>query len=130
MILFKKKIRKDSIIEITPLIDIVFLLLIFFMINATFLQPAIKMNLPVLSSQGVGKKAKITLSIDKNRNIYLNNRKTDMNSLIQDIKATKTSKEITLRADKSLTYEFIVQVLEKLKDSGIKNISLEHSNKK
>ncbi|MBU0580955.1 MAG: biopolymer transporter ExbD [Candidatus Margulisbacteria bacterium] len=126
MILFKRKKRHFAEVEITPLIDIVFLLLIFFMLSSTFLKPAIKMNLPVIASRGFEQKAKITISVDTEENIFINKKKIELSQITQELKKNNNLTEINFRADKRTSYGLIIQIMEKLKSTGIKKISLEH----
>lgn len=126
MIVFKRRKKDDYSIEIAPLIDLVFLLLIFFVINSAFLKPAIKLNLPVVASGISDKQTELILSVDKKQNIYLNNKPVDLAELIPAVKALGAKEEINFQADKSTTYDLIIKIMSKLKEAGIKNIALEY----
>ena len=70
---FREKQKKKVLINITSLIDVLFLLLIFFMVSSTFLeQPGIKLELPKASSAVVVEQKNYTLFVDKNGKMFLN----------------------------------------------------------
>lgn len=130
MILFKRKKRHFTSVELTPLIDIVFLLLVFFMISSTFLKPVIKLKLPVLASGGQEKQNKVTLSVDEQKKIYLNQKVVSLAALSKFLNQLKPIENITFQADKNTTYDLLVKIMEKLKAAEIKNISLQYQKMK
>ncbi|AFM28055.1 ExbD/TolR family protein [Desulfomonile tiedjei] len=69
----KRKKTKGSLLDITPLVDLVFLLIIFFLLSTTFrISPGIRIDLPEASSQKIQKERKeITLSVEKSGAVYL-----------------------------------------------------------
>lgn len=116
-------------IDIMPLIDIVFLLLIFFLIGSNFIKPVLDMQLPGADSKDKLPPKPIVISIDKNQQMYLNKVKINSSRLLSHLKTIKQQNpEITVvfRADKEVHYYLFVDVMDVLKKLKIQNISLEH----
>ena len=126
----KRRSGGTLILEITPLIDVVFLLLIFFMLATTFDErSAFKIDLP----KSTVAKTKSTLKdvqilVDKEKNIYLKysdntgktqNEKIDLASFVRIVSEklnNSESKDIIISADKTIDYGFIVEVMSLLKE--------------
>ncbi len=113
-------------INMTPLVDVMLVLLIVFMITIPVMQHAVKVDLPQASSQrNEVKPESINLSIAANGQIYLNQSPIDLNTL--SIYAQTASKktpqpEVQLKADKNVRYEAVAQVLSTAKRSGLVKI--------
>lgn len=132
----RKKV--PAILELTPLIDVVFLLLIFFMVATTFDDlSGFKLKLPNSNSKEL-KDDKLqkfySLIIDKDKNMFLTIEKTGENKLKHQLTEDSfikslnqfISKEdsITLVADKDLDYGYIVKIITKIKEYGINKINI------
>ncbi|WP_427169646.1 biopolymer transporter ExbD [Fusobacterium nucleatum] len=135
----KRRSGGTLILEITPLIDVVFLLLIFFMLATTFDErSAFKIDLP----KSTVAKTKSTLKdvqilVDKEKNIYLKysdntgktqNEKIDLASFVRIVSEklnNSESKDIIISADKTIDYGFIVEVMSLLKESGASAINID-----
>ena len=107
----------DPRIEITPMIDIVFLLLIFFMISTTFISiPGLKVNLPKTTSREISQqKAEINLMITKEGKIYLDDRSLDEDALSREFLAAferDAETTVILRADRDASHGKVVQVMD------------------
>lgn len=113
-------------INMTPLVDVMLVLLIVFMITIPVMQHAVKVDLPQASSQrNEVKPESINLSIAANGQIYWNQSPIDLNTL--SIYAQTASKknpqpEVQLKADKNVRYEAVAQVLSTAKRSGLTKI--------
>lgn len=113
--------------DLTPLIDMVFLLLVFFMVTSVFKKDelALLLNLPK-TSQGTGSEKKIEqLTIElSHEEVAVNGRK----SSLEDLPATfqKTAKEtlVNLRVDGEVQYQRLVRVLDMLQEHKLENVSL------
>jgi biopolymer transport protein ExbD len=129
MIKFHRPGKINPHIDIMPLIDIVFLLLIFFLIGSTFIKPVLDMQLPGADSKDKVPPKTIVISIDNNQQMYLNKVKINSSRLLSHLKTIKQQNpEITVvfRADKEVHYYLFVDVMDALKKLKIQNISLEH----
>jgi len=125
--LFRKRNRKVQI-NITSLIDVLFLLLIFFMVTSTFVKnPGIEIALPKIT-KGVNftRKDMFEIAVTKNKKVYVNNKEVkvdDLASFVKKIKQEKPEAQIFLKADTNVTYGFIVRVMNQLRLGGIKNVA-------
>jgi len=113
-------------INMTPLVDVMLVLLIVFMITIPVMQNAVKVDLPQASSQRNDVKPEsINLTIAANGQVFWNNSPIDLNTLsIYAQTAAKKSPqpEIQLKADKNARYESVAQVLSTAKRSGLTKI--------
>ena len=117
-----KKRRAPSII-IVSLVDVLTILLIFFVVSTTFKkdQPEVQINLPE-SKTAAAVPALIT--VDQNDEIKLDGRAVsadDLESAVRDLPATRKS-SLALQADKKASYGTIIKVMDALKLAGVKNL--------
>jgi len=122
----KNKSKKDYDDDgLLPLVNIIFLLLIFFMIVGVIEKNIIKENLelPQVTLDKFENRDITKIFYDGNRNIYLNDNLTDIENLSKEIKALKV-RNIVLIADKSLLVTDINTILFELKRNQINNIKL------
>ena len=135
----KRRSGGTLILEITPLIDVVFLLLIFFMLATSFDErSAFKIDLP----KSTAAKTKSTLKevqvlVDKDRNVYLRytdnsgksqNEKLDLASFVSVVSEklnNSENKDVIISADKDIDYGFIVEIMSLLKESGASAINID-----
>ena len=135
----KRRSGGTLVLEITPLIDVVFLLLIFFMLATSFDErSAFKIDLP----KSTAAKTKSTLKevqvlVDKEKNIYLRytdnsgksqSKKLDLSSFVSVVSEkvnTSESKDVMISADKAIDYGFIVEIMSLLKESGATAINID-----
>ncbi len=128
--IFKRRLKPIASVELVPMIDVIFQLVVFFMVSSTFIiTPGIKLNLPdsVTAEPVVLSKIIITLvSPDK---IYLNKEKGDLASLEKKLHnlaktSDKTKRTVVIQGDKSVTYSLMVRVLDILRENGFTGINL------
>ena len=128
MILKERQWAKASF-DITPLVDIVFLLLVFFMLTSSFVEvkPGVKVNLPQASAPNVGAKKDITVSIDINNTLYLNSRiisPGDLYEKIAKIARTNPNIVVIVEADKNVTHGKVVRVMDIIRKAGVRKIAI------
>lgn len=123
---FKKQQKKKRGIDITSLIDVMFILLIFFMVSSSFVeQPGMKLELPTTKSREVEKVEKLALYVSKEGDLYLNNKPVKLDSLQYVIKAAIPNvkgKTLVLKADKDVHHGLVVEIMDIAKRSGLKKI--------
>lgn len=125
---FKTGTRKKgkALINITSLIDVLFLLLIFLMVSSTFLeQPGIQLELPEAQSSVLVEQKEFTLFVNRNGDLFLNDNEISMEELTVRIKeALPKMKDgaLILKADKDVNYGLVVGVMDAVKNSGIKKL--------
>ncbi|MFC1608251.1 ExbD/TolR family protein [Candidatus Latescibacterota bacterium] len=104
------------------LTDIIFLLLVFFLLSSTFvLQPGIKVQLPTTSSADVSSEKSIVITVAKDRTVYLNDsqiNKIELGALLRQKLLDVGNPIVVLRADKDVTFEGLVEVMDISKTAG------------
>jgi biopolymer transport protein ExbD len=119
MKLTKKSSKKLLALNLTSLIDVLFILIIFFAVSSTFLeQPGIELKLPEAESSESYTTQKIILYIDKSNNLFLNDQLITINTMIEEMnKLGKISAEnsIVLKADKEVTHGEIIRIMDILR---------------
>jgi biopolymer transport protein ExbD len=125
----KKRTRESALPDITPLIDVVFLLLIFFMVTTVFKKDefALLLNLPTVK-EGESKTEKkvknIILELSKSEIAY-NNKKYTFETLPSELKSLQDkTTAIELRIDKKVEYDRVVKLLNMLKQFKLNNLNL------
>ena len=126
----KQDTLEDSGVDInlTPLIDIVFLLLIFFMVSTTFTDTqAIKVNLPATSKSPVEQKTEpLVISISRDGKVYFKGEVTSIESLGASF--SEESKQglssVIIRADEKVDHGKVVEVMETARSAGITKLSV------
>ncbi len=124
----KKRSREASIIDLTPLIDVVFLLLIFFMVSTVFKKEelALILNLPSAETKETksGKRKSLQIEIDKNQ-FALNGKLIGNSELESALKNTANKKiPVVLRIDEKVEYKRVVKVIDLLKKHKLENLNL------
>jgi len=113
-------------LDIVPLIDVVFLLLIFFMLTSSFIfQPGIKVNLPKAITSEVVHKKSLILLFTKEDSIYLNERSVTMDELATRLAiAAKEDRPVLIKADRTSSLGKIVEVWDLCREEGISQINI------
>jgi len=116
-----------SEINVTPLVDVMLVLLIVFMISAPLLQSGVDVDLPVGNFETEINENNLILSIDAVGKHYLNEEYLQPAIIIEKVKnavAASKDKTVYLRGDKSLRYGQVMEFLEFLRKGGIERVSL------
>ncbi len=113
----------------TPLVDVVFLLLIFFMLSTTFIViPGIRLDLPRASSEQVEREPEeIVLSVDEQGKLYFGETQVDdagMRSRLQATALGGKDTQVLLKGDAQCAYGRIVDVLEMVRKSSLHRIAI------
>lgn len=115
--------EEESKIDITPMLDVVFIMLIFFIVTASFIKESgANVNKPQAESQEKKPKATILLAINEKDEIWLDRRKLDPRAVkanLNRIRAENPDGEVIVQADQQSTAETVMKVIEALKDAGI-----------
>lgn len=113
-------------IDIAPLIDIVFQLLIFFMLTSSFImQPGIKINLPKALTSEVVKSENIEILVTTEGLLYLNDKVVVMQDLKKLFKqAAKRNQAILIKADKRASLGRVVEIWDMARDTGIAQVNI------
>lgn len=116
-------------INITPLVDVVLVLLLIFMLTAPVLQSGIDVAIPHTRSTQTLTEERTVVTIDKDQNVYLQANGADKLVNIADLtellkSGDPTGKTIYVRADERVPFGAFANVMESVKSSGINNISI------
>ena len=115
-------------INVTPLVDVMLVLLIIFMVTAPMLSMGIDVNLPRVKSKTVDlAEEKLILSINENKEIFLNKTRMslqDLNTKLAAIFEQRVDREIFLRADKNVSYGFVVEVMSEIRKAGVDKLGM------
>jgi len=127
----KFKIQKEDIqdqIDLSPLIDMVFILLIFFMVTTTFVKDMqVDLNRPGASSASPSSDKSIRVSIDAEKKIYFDGREVELWSLqglVRESLNSNATKDVLVITDLSVTAENLIDVIDQLKLAGAKNVGV------
>ncbi len=128
MELIRTKKSKLSL-DLAPLIDVVFQLLIFFMLTSAFANPAMKMTLPKAIASDSQEKENITISINQEGEVYLNDKPTSLKTLKSDLIALFKkigNQAIHLKGDQDMPYKYFVEIMDIAKQAGAEHINIVH----
>ena len=117
-----------SDINVTPLVDVMLVLLIIFMVTAPLIQQGVKIDLPkTKAAQMDDKKHNLVLMIDKDSQIFIDDEKVASDELEDKLKANKKvqdNEEVDIKADRNLAYGVVVDVMAKAQSAGVTNIGM------
>ena len=117
-----KKPQEEAAIDMTPMLDIVFLMLIFFIVTASFLKEAgIEVDRPNGSSATDQTKANIMIAITENDEVWMEKRQIDVRAVranVERLKAENPEGSIVIQADKGSTTGVVVDVMDSLRNAG------------
>ena len=122
-------IQKEPTIMIIPMIDIVFFLLVFFMMSTLYMntEEQIPLNLPKASASTAKTIESITISLTATHKMYLNEREIrpdDLGNEIQGIVAKEPQQAFIVRASEDIAYKDVISILDNLKMSGARFVSV------
>ncbi len=118
-------------INITPLVDVVLVLLLIFMLTAPVLQSGVEVAIPKTRSVAQLTEERMVVTIDKNQNVFLQDKPVNVNDLPAKLKGSATGAKadeskrvIYVRADEQVPFGAFASVMDAVKQAGITNISI------
>ncbi|NOY53943.1 MAG: protein TolR [Deltaproteobacteria bacterium] len=123
-----KEYSSMSEINVTPLVDVMLVLLIIFMVTAPMLQQGVDVDLPKTKASAIKfNKERLVVTVTKKKNIYINKTSFTVQELkkkLTRIRKANPTREVFLRADKSIPYGFVVKVMAAIKGAGIRKLGM------
>ena len=120
--------EEESSIDITPMLDVVFIMLIFFIVTATFIKEAgIDVDKPSAATAVLQEKASILVAIDADNNVWINRRQVDIRSvrsIVERLHAENPKGTLVIQADKESKNDMLVQVMDASRRAGVYDIAL------
>ena len=117
-----------SDINVTPLVDVMLVLLIIFMVTAPMMMQGVEVNLPQTTTKNIKtREDPLILTVNKKREIYLEDHQMgldDLETKLKPIFKYRRGEEVLLRADKEIPYGFVIKVIAGVKRAGIVNLGL------
>ena len=118
-------------INITPLVDVVLVLLLIFMLTAPVLQSGVEVAIPKTRNVNQLTEERMVVTIDKNQNVFLQDKPVNVNDLPARLKVTSnnpkndpTKRVVYVRADEQVPFGAFASVMDAVKQAGITNISI------
>lgn len=120
--------NEDNSIDMTPMLDIVFIMLIFFIVTTSFVKESgVSVNRPSAQSAQEDKKGNIMVAIKPNGEIWIDKRVVDVRSIranIEKLKAESPEGAVIIQADTDSKTGLLVMVMDQIRLAGISNISI------
>jgi biopolymer transport protein TolR len=115
----------NSEINVTPMVDVMLVLLVIFMVTAPLLNTGVEVDLPETNTQPLkDATGKPTLSITKQYELYIGGEKIAWNQLSQNLRARGQMPELQIEADKDLPYGVVVTAMAVAQEAGVGKLSL------
>lgn len=117
-----------SEINVTPMVDIMLVLLIIFMVTAPLIQQGVKVNLPEAKAAPVeAAEKKLVLSVDSNKRVFIGDAEVALEELEDKLRTNakaQEDKEIYLHADRDIPYGVVVEVMAAAQRAGVSNVGM------
>lgn len=118
-----KRIQEETKIDITPMLDVVFIMLIFFIVTATFVkQSGVDVNKPEAVTATQRPNVSILLAINDKDEVWLDRKQIDPRAIkvnINRLRAENPEGDVVIEADENSTSEILLKVVDALKEAGI-----------
>ncbi len=125
---FRRRLKTNATVDLVPMIDVVFQLVIFFMVSTTFiLTPGINLALPESTTAEPVAAAKIVITVASEEEVYLNKDKVELESLVPLLKEMRGGAEegsVIVEGDQQVSYSLLIRVLDVLRSAGFSGANL------
>ena len=115
-------------INVTPMVDVMLVLLVIFMVTAPLVQQGVKVDLPkARAAQMQTEESRVVITIDKDRHIFIGKVEVPLDgleALLVSNERLKSDREVFLHADRSLPYGFVVGIMAVIKRAGVEQVGM------
>lgn len=123
----------EAAIDMTPMLDIVFIMLIFFIVTTSFVKEAgLEVNRPTASSAQTVKKGNIMVAIGAAGDVWIDKRRIETDAVranIERLRAESPDGAVVIQADTEANAGVVVKVMDQIKMAGVESISIAATNK-
>lgn len=117
-----------SQINVTPLVDVMLVLLVIFMVTAPIIQQGVQVNLPQTKASAIaGSEEPLIVTVAKDGKIYLNDNVVslpDLGTKLTAIRKLQSDKQVYLRADQDVRYGTVIKTIAEIKQAGIEKLGM------
>ena len=117
-----------SQINVTPLVDVMLVLLVIFMVTAPMMQQGMQVNLPKAETKAMSAQEEaVVVSVDRSGKVYINSAEVaagDLKAKLTTMVANRTKKEVFLKADRDVPYGDVVRTMAEIKGAGIERLGM------
>lgn len=115
-------------INVTPLVDVMLVLLVIFMVTAPIIQQGVQVNLPAARGRAIpGAEEPLVVTVAKNGKTYLNDNVMSLDELgakLRAIAKSQPDKQVYLRADQDVRYGLVMKTIAEIKQAGIERLGM------
>lgn len=120
--------RMMADINVTPLVDVMLVLLIIFMVTAPMLTQGVDVNLPQANAKSMrSEEERLVITVDANSRIFIGKQSVAFNRLggvLKGIVARRADRQVYFRADRSVPYGFVVKVIAEVRNAGVEKLGM------
>jgi len=117
-----------SQINVTPLVDVMLVLLVIFMVTAPMMQQGVQVNLPKTDSKALpSPEESVIVSVERSGKIFINAGEipaADLRAKLTEMFANRSKKEVFLKADRDVPYGDVVKTMAEIKGAGIERLGM------
>jgi len=121
----RKQDAEDTDVNVTPLLDIVFIMLIFFIVTATFIkEPGVTVQRPDADTAEEQRLVSILVAIDSQNQIWINRQETALEGVrvaVERLRRENPRGSAVIQADGAADSEYLVEVLQQIRDAGVQD---------
>lgn len=124
---FRRRLKPTATVDLIPMIDVVFQLVVFFMVSSTFLlTPGISIELPDSSTAEPVVMTRLVVTVVSGEEIYLNRERHTLETLEEGLAAFegRDIESVIIEGDESVSYSLMVRLLDRLRGAGFSGITL------
>ena len=120
--------RMMAEINVTPLVDVMLVLLIIFMVTAPMLTQGVDVNLPQANAKALkAEEERLVITVDANSRIFIGKQPVEFNRMSRALKAIverRQDRQVFFRADRAVPYGFVVKVIAEVRNAGIEKLGM------